>query len=605
MMKKWIRWKGLIGFAVAVVVLVLFFLLFIDSMIKGSIEYAATRMVGAKVDLDSAEFRFSPLGIQLTRVQITNPDQPMQNIIDIKNIRFNMDGLKLLQRKVLINEMQVEGIRLNTQRNKSGAIKHRPKPAYAETAEDKKGPGLKLPEITIPDADKILAREDIKTIKQAETFKADVKTSQQKWDEIRDNMPGERRINEYSTRLDIIKKTNTKDLKQLLIAIKALKRIKKDIKTDINTVDSSRQQISGDLNSLNRDLQALKNSPQEEYDRLTKKYSVTSAGISNISHLLFGSEAKKYTTMAMGWYKKLQPWLAYVDFSGAETPPVDRHRGLDIRFKEYKPSPDFLIKLLRASVEIRQGNFSGKIYNITNEQDITRKPTTLKFSGNKMQGIGSILLIGNFNHINPAAAKDQLNFNMSQYELNKYRLINRDDMRIYLDKAKSDVKLVAWRKNNHINANFTSHIHSIKYNNQASGNELAMMFLSSINKTRDFNIYGKLRGTFDDYSTKVSSDLDNRLKANMQRHLNRRLAGFQKQLKDKLYLKTRQPIHEAEGKLKVLNSGVKNDIAMRKAKLTQQYNTARDELKQKERQQKARSKAKIKKNLKGLMDKFK
>lgn len=255
----------------------------------------------------------------------------------------------------------------------------------------------------------------------------------------------------------------------------------------------------------------------------------------------------------MGWYQKIEPWLAYVDLSGDDAPKVDRHKGANLRFKEHTPTPNFFIKLMHATIETEQGRFSGKILDITNEQDITRKPTTLRFTGANMQGIGSILATGTFNHINPSKTKDQLSFSMVNYELNQYRLINKDDMTIYLDKAKSDIKLVAHRENRDIKADFRSHIHSIKYNNQASGNELAMMFLSSINKTRDFNIYGKLRGTFDDYSTQVSSDLDNRLNANMKQHMNRRLAGFRKALKDKITLQTRQPIHEAEANSKFSN----------------------------------------------------
>ena len=586
-MKKWIRWKGLIGFAVAVVLLVLFFMLFIDSIIKSSIEYTGTSVVGAKVELDKAEFRFSPLGMQLTQLQVTNPEQPMQNIVDIKNINFNLDGLNLLRRKILINEMRVEGLKLNTARKTSGAIKQAPKAKPEKKTPAKKDAGFKLPEVAIPDANKILEREEIKTVKLAEEYKANVKSSQDNWVKIRDGIPGEKQITDYKKRIADVKQTDTKDAAQLAAAIKELKSIKKGIKADINFVDASQNQIRGELDKLTTDLKVLKDSPQQEYARIRDKYSIDAAGIGNVSHLLFGSDAKHYTEMAMGWYKKIEPWLAYVDVSGQQAPKAERHKGLDIRFKEYSPKPDFLIKLVHATVELEQGSFKGKIMDVTNEQDITRKPTSLHFTGANMQGIGSILLTGNFNHINPAKAKDQLNFSMAGYQLNKYRLIHKDDMTIYLDQAKSDIQLVAKRENKNIKADFSSHIHSIKYNNKASGNELAMMFLSSINKTRDFNVYGKLRGTFDDYSTRVSSDLDNRLKANMKQHMNQRLADFRKELKNGISLKARQPVDDAEKKYKELSSSVKNDIAIRKASLTQQLNKAEEDLKQKEDKLKA------------------
>ncbi|MDH5445596.1 MAG: TIGR03545 family protein [Gammaproteobacteria bacterium] len=607
-MKKWIRWKGLIGFTLAVVVLALFYILFIDSIIRNSIEYAGTRMVGAKVELAEVDFKFSPMGMKLGRLQVTNPDVPMQNIIDIKQIRFNMDSLNILRRKVLINEMRVEGVQFHTARKTSGAIKKaaspKPKPRPA-TDGKKKETGLAMPDIKIPNVDEIMGREEIKTIGMAEKFKTDSQVSQDRWKKIVHDMPDEKRVDEHKARLDKIKQTNTKDIKALADAIEDLKRLKKDIKSDMSYVDNSRNKISGDLGQLNKDFKALKSSPEDEYRRLTSKYSVTAGSVGNISQLLFGGEAKKYTNMAMGWYKKIEPYMAYVDFSGGKEPQVDRHKGLDIRFKEYNPQPDFLIKVAHASFETDKGRFSGKIMDITGEQDITRKPVSLRFSGNKMKGIGSILLTGSFNHIDPSSKKDQINFTLSQYALNKYRLIDREDMTIYLDKAKSDLKLVASRVNDNIQADFRSHVHSIQYNNTASGNEMAMMFLSSINKTRDFNIYGKLRGTFDNYSTKVSSDLDNRLRANMGEHINRRLAGFRKQLRDKIQQKARQPIDEAEKKLKDLNSMVKNDIAIRKARLTHQYNSVVDEEKRKQKEKKARLKNKAEDKLKNLFNKYK
>ena len=602
-MKKWLRWKGLIGFGVTVLVLVLFFILFIDSIIKNSIEYAGSRMAGAKVELDQAEFRFSPLGMNLKRLQVTNPDIPMQNIVDIRQISFNMDSLNILRRKVLINDMRVDGVRFNTQRISSGALKKKPQAAPKQPEQDKES-SFALPKVAIPNVDEVMQREKIKTIDLADNFKDNTQSSQDKWKKIVNDMPGEKRLAEYKARLEKIKQTNTKDAKALIEALEDLKRLKKDIQADINYIDSSQKQISGDLSQLNTDLKALKNSPEEEYKRLTNKYSVSAAGVGNISQLLFGQEAKKYTEMAMGWYKKIEPYMAYVDFSGGKEAKVERHKGLDIRFKEYHPLPDFLIKVAHTSVETEKGSFTGKIMDISGEQDITRKPTTLRFTGDKMQGIGSVSLTGSFNHINPAKVRDQLNFSMTNYRLNKYRLIDQENMTIYLHEAKSDVKLTALRVNDKIQADFKSHIHSIKYNNQASGNELAMMFLSSINKTRDFSIYGKLHGTFDNYSTSVSSDLDNRLKANMNEHMNRRLAGFRKQLKEKIYLKTRQPLQDAEQKYKDLNSMVKNDVAIRKAKLTQQYTSVVDEEKRKQREKKARAKSKVEDKLKGLLKKF-
>lgn len=577
MIKKWIRWKGLLGFAIASVLLLLIFMLLVDTFIKDSIEYTGTRLVGARVELDSAEFRFSPLGIKLARLQVTNPEQPTHNIFDIKHIAFDLDGVHLLRRKILIRQMTLDGVRLNTRRKTSGALGGKGDAVSVDTPETDKDNDLKLPDINIPNPDKILAQEELKTTKQAEKLKSLIKSNQQHWNRIKQSTSIDRHIDEYNKQLEKIRNINSRDTVQLAAALKKLKHLKQQIKKDIQHVDSSRQQISAELNQLANELQALQNSPVEEYRRLIDKYSTSTNSIGNISHLLFGNDAKKYTAMGIGWYKRLAPWLAYAEPGGEQGPTLVRQQGVNVRFREYNPAPELYIKEIHASIETRQDRFAGKIMDVSNEQHITRRPTSLRFSADNMQDIGSILLTGSFNHIEPARSKDQLNLKLTDYRLNQHHLIDKDDMSIYLDQAKSDIRLNIKRDDSQIMADFKSHIHSIKYNNHASGNELAMMFLASINRSRDFNIYGKLRGTLDDYSTEISSDLDNRLKANMQQHMARRLADFRKQLKDKIHLQTRQPIHEAEGRLKDLQSVVNNDIAMHKAKLIRQFNLTETE----------------------------
>ncbi|MCH7616157.1 MAG: AsmA family protein [Nitrospinae bacterium] len=120
-----IRWWGLGIFVVLVAAIGLLWLLVVDGLVKAKIEEEGTAAVGAKVELDAADLTLFPTGLTLTRLQVTNPDEPMTNLVEIARLTMNLDGLQLLGRKVIIDEMQVDGVQFGTARATSGAIDDR------------------------------------------------------------------------------------------------------------------------------------------------------------------------------------------------------------------------------------------------------------------------------------------------------------------------------------------------------------------------------------------------------------------------------------------------------------------------------------------------
>ncbi|MDH5179507.1 MAG: TIGR03545 family protein [Gammaproteobacteria bacterium] len=605
-MTKWIRWKGLIAFVLIVGLSAVFFIFYIDSLIKWSIEASGTRIVGAKVELGSAKFSFSPLGVQLRSLQVTNPDKPMENIVEISKIAFNMDSGNLLLRKVIIEEMTVDNVQLNTPRKKSGALKKKAEPAPAKkpdaTAGGKKDEGFSLPGVELPNIDDIMAREKLKTPELAEQFKADTRKTKQEWDGISKQLPTQERMDSHKRRYDALRKVNTKDVKQVLAALEEAKSLKNDVNADIKAVKDAKNKVSEDVKRLKGQLKELKSSPKEEYNRLLNKYNLSEGGMGNISQLLFGDQAKQYTAIGLQWYKKLSPYLEKL--TEEKEPEVVRQKGLDIRFPEKNPQPSFLIKTIHAGVTIPAGKFKGQILNISTEQDITRKPTTMKFSGDNMQHGMSLLLTGRFDHIKPSNPVDSLVFTMKNYKLDDHKLINSNDMRVTLKDARSDMEITAGRSKDQINANGKIHIHSIQYNNTAGGNTTAKLVLGAINQTRDFNIYGKLDGTLDNYSTKITSDLDERIKGNFKKQVNAEKEKYKQELKKRVDLAVKGSVDKAEKEFEDAKKSVEQDIDARKAKLEEQLASVQQRAQDYQNQSKAATQNKLKDKAKDSLKKL-
>ena len=161
---KWIRWWGVIVFVV---------------FVAGSLRHLARpcrlhRKVRDREDGHGAggseggdsirpTCRLFPLGLKLSGLQVTNPEEPMTNAVTAGSVSMLIDGVNIFRRKVVIEEMAVEGVALNTPRKRIGATSSR-----AESEKKKERGRLldrfALPSLEIARYQEILAGEDLESV---------------------------------------------------------------------------------------------------------------------------------------------------------------------------------------------------------------------------------------------------------------------------------------------------------------------------------------------------------------------------------------------------------------------------------------------------------
>lgn len=585
-MNKWIRWKGVIPFVIITAGLAVFFLFYIDTLVRKIIESTGTDMVGAKVQTRDVDVHLSPVGIDISGLQVTNPNAPMSNAVEIDHIAFGLDGGKLLLGKVIVDDMRVDGLRFDTPRKSSGALpvkKTDKKPATGKAAEsgkpakpakptgqkvDRGGAaakpedhslmGMEMPSMDLPDVDTVLAREPLHTQAVADKLQENIKDTQQHWDQLQKTLPDDKRIANYQKRLAKIQKTNTNDVKQLLAAIADLQKLRKDVKGDLAAIDRSRQQVKQDLATVDQGYNELLKAPGEDQKRLAEKYAPNAQGLGNMSELLFGPKAGEWARQGLYWYKKLEPMLA----SDENAPPEpERFKGVDVAFREYHPSPDFLVRRIRASVETPKGNFGGEIHDVTHQPQILGRPVTFKFSGRDMSGMQSLDLDGKFDHVHPKQSLDTVNMDIHRYKVSDHTLTEAPGLRLRMASALSDTRLRAKRTNGKLSGDMNIHIQDIKYDNQASGGEFQSLMVESFDKVSDFNIDTRLSGTLGQPGLNISSDLDRRLNTQIKQAFDRRVAAYRKELDDRIQQATAAQLDQAKAQVEALRSDVETQLA--------------------------------------------
>ena len=503
-MKKWIRWQGLVGFVSVILIIAIFWFFLLDMLVRRGIEAAGTRLAGAKVELAQADVSLFPLGMTLAGLRVTDKEAPMTNAVEVSRISFTVDGLNILRRKVIIEKMAAEGFQFGTPRKTSGAVSRPEKKPSAS-----KSTSFQLPSFEKPDVKKILKDEELDSLQQIESARTDIRNMGSTWKKVGDGLPDKKHIDDYKARIEKLKKAKPADLRQQLAETAA---VKKDIERDLDTIRKAKETFNADLASAKIAIAKAEKAPQEDVRRIMDKYGMSSAGLQNMSKVLFGDKINTWVRRGVLWYGRLQPMLARPrekkGTAGAAKPA--RGKGVDVRFKEYRPLPDFLIRTVNASLLPKAGIFSGKIRNITPDQDVLGAPMTLAFSGEGMQEVRSAKLNGVFNHVRPSKPDDRMTLVVQGYRAMDAVLSENEKLPVSLKEGLVDLKVDGVSRGENFSAKVTAMVRSVRFSSggKENANPYARAMSSALSKVSSFTLSADVAGTFEDYSVRISSNLD-------------------------------------------------------------------------------------------------
>jgi len=541
-MKTWIRWKGLFGFlGITVVISILWFLL-VDGFIERLIEEYGTNALGAKVEIDETDLSILPAGLEIVGLQLTNPDKPMENAVEISRVNLSLDAINLFRRKIIIDEMAVEGIQFNTPRKVSGAVVSKSDISPAISLKSPKK--TKFPEIVMPDIDKldvaeILKNEELESIKMLESIQRDIESEKKRWEKQLDELFDEKKYAEYKKQIENITSKKKITFEGLLGSAGDIAGIQQEVQKDLDSIKQARHEFEKSFSSFKNRIDLASKAPMRDVERLKQKYTLSPQNLSNFTQLLFGKNVSEWTKKALYCYNKIQPYLEKKTVQkekGQEVVKPVRGKGVNIRFKEYKLLPDFLIRQTKAELQLRSsGDIKGLINNITPDQHIMGVPLTFEFSGdNNMKGIKSVKINGILDHIEAAQSKDNIYFLIKGYDVDNLAMSDESKLPLKINKASADLEMTAILKNDNISANIIANLQSVKIssNNKDQAGSIANTIASALSDVSKFSARADINGTLDDYKINITSDLDSILKNALEKVIHKETEKLENKLKN-------------------------------------------------------------------------
>ncbi len=607
---SWIRWQGLIGFAVIVGIFIALGYLITGPYLKYAIEDYGTEAVGAKVELQSARLSLEPFGFQLKNFQMTNANKPMTNLMEFERAEASVELIKLLMGQVVIKELALEGMQFNTPREKSGAIKKTSsEPGQAGGENTGEQGGIAGVKDSIPSVDEIMAREPLLTLQRKAELEQAYKEEKAKIDAAIEALPEKDAIKNYRQRIDQLTKNDIKSLEDALARKKALDQIKKDIKNDKAAIKTASNQLQTSKDRLQNQTALLKQAPKEDLQNIKSKYQLSGEGASNITRLLFGDQAGDWADMALQGYEQIEPYMGEsegTEKGDAEEIPEEniRAEGRYVHFPTHDPIPDFLLRKARLEIilntESVKGALKGELRDLTTQPEIIQRPAKLELSGAGLQGLERVEINGVFNHIDTANPVDTVDFKIQGIALKEKPLGGNDKLELSLAKSNLNILGQVKLENRQIQGQVDSRFTNAQFIGQGK-DSWAKELVALLKKIENFTIQTHLSGKLKDFDVDVSSDLDNQLKAAMKTRITDKKSELEAKLMARLNAELAGTLKTSDTELGSLDSQqlqLSGDINQLDDMLKAQVKSYQDAQKKKVEEKKQEEVDKLKEDLK-------
>lgn len=465
-----IRTEAVIPFLIVVVLTYVYFHFFFDFHLKKTFEFAGYHLLGAEVDINDVETSFFKGTFRARGIQVTNGEKPTHNMVEIGDIRFGVLWDGLLRARLIVNEMAVEQIEIDTQRKSPGRVK----PPDPEVAADPNAPSAaeklknkalgkvesKYQENVLGDIASILggtSSEDqlqkiegsIPSKARVAELEADYKAKQKKWQEKIQSLPKGPEIQALGNRLSKVKTKDFKSPQELQQSLSEIDSILKEADAKYKAVQSTGNDLNSDLKTMEQELKELDAMVKKDIKDLESRFKIPSLDPKSLSRSIFYpylapylAKFNRYKAVAE---KYVPPNLMKKDKSDepAQIQPRPRAEGISYEFTTPKSYPMFWVKKIQvtsvAGASPNSGNIKGLITDVTSNQILVGKPTVAKLEGNfpgmQIQDFFTQLVLDN----TKPTSRIGYEFRVGSYPLDGKELVQSPDVQVSFKKANGGV----------------------------------------------------------------------------------------------------------------------------------------------------------------------
>jgi len=498
-----IRWPGLAAFLVIVALLVAFSWLLLDQIIKWTLESTAGRLNGAEVNITSVEHGWMPLSLQVRGIEVTDPLAPEFNRVQVAELRGDIAFSQLLVGRVVIEQLNLTGVRVNQPREAAGEVYQ----SIDDAAADTLGNAWQSMGANLPSLDEVMAQVELSTGTVIEAAKQNFAQQQTALTEAREALPSEDTLAEYEAQVKAITESDIKDLSGLQQKREQLAELKEKFSADREAIQAFKTQVVSTKDELQADLAAVREAPQQDLEKIRNLMTFDGAGLENVTALIFGEQIRQWSKYVLLAYEQLAPMLERSANETAQKPV--RGEGVWVTFTEEDAPPEFLIKQALTEFAFGETVLDVTWQNITHQHQQLGQPTTFQARANNTNSWDAFNLNGELS-VSDAGIDARQNWELRGAKLDDLALSDSASFSATLLATLLDSEGSVAVRNSALDGNASVRLAELSIAAEGE-DQWAQLMSAALGQLNRLDIRTELGGTLSAPSLSLNSDLDRQL----------------------------------------------------------------------------------------------
>lgn len=599
MRKKFIYYVLIPAIVVSIVVYI-----FIDSWIESALEYGGEKAVGAKVEIDNLHLSINPIGIEFSRLQVTNPNDGWKNLFETGKVKFALNFGQLLRGKYIIETMEVNNLILGTIRTSDGSIS-KPKtetqsrPVATDTAGKAASPQTGQ-EATVAEGkkssssfdldkikrelkvDSLLSPKNLMTYREIDSLKRQISDASIQWktslSEVDKTKP---KLADIEARTKAINVGNIKTIQNATDALNNVNSIlstANEVKTTFNTQKSA---LTNDVNKFGGSIKNIDNLVAQDLKNVLNMAHLPDISTKGIAEMVFGKDLIQKAYEYLGYAEMAKSKIQ----NSSDKPPIEtpeRFKGQNIHFPVERAYPKFWIKKIVISGGTDKAQdpqyfyAKGQVLNVTNDQRITNYPLTIDLFATR--GGSTTLALGASIDRRKDQSLDNYKAILTGLPVKQLSLGRSDFLPAKITDASANASIAVVIPGNQFDSNtkieFSNMILVFQHDPNGMVEQIVRNVLASVT---GFNVDLRIWRDQNKFDVAFATNLDDLLASRLKKVIGDEIARIQNDLRNKLNAKIAEKRAEVEklynakreevmGKVKEYESLVNDKLAAVEAK---------------------------------------
>ena len=540
-----VRWRGLVAVAIVVAALCGGWLTLGETLLRTTIEEAASEFLGTEVDIARLDVGFSDATVEMRGISIADPFDRMRNLVEAATVRAELEKRPLLERKVVVRSLTLGGVRTSTARRTPA----RAAPRNGFAAATLRSLGDWAAKVRKP----IASFTPLYTIRAVALDPARLATVGAvarlgtRADSLRGALDAGYRALALQPVLDSARVVGARlaDARPRTLGIAGTRRAAADLRRTIAQIDSAKRRVEALARGaragaavLDEGVRALDDARHADYAFARSLMKVPTIGGPELGGALFGDISIDRFQKVLYWARMAEQYVP-PGLRPREKPGPKRLRlaGTSVAFPRARDYPDFLLRRGDVDLSVATSELAGAyrltVTNVTTMPALVREPTRLVLERRAEGGIATMRARGVLDHVG-GRLRDSIGVEAAGVVLPSFRVPGLP-LRAALGEGTSRLDVV--RVGDRLAGRWIVDAPAVAWTRDSSTrarNDVEALALRVIEGVREVQINAEIGGAVNAPSLEVRSNLDRILAARLREVAGEEIARAERKARERV-----------------------------------------------------------------------